>query len=134
MIPGNLTNRGNVSDNQFPDLRKFQDPEGVTRLCSASATSKASSLHVVRDSQGRVWMMPNLLSGKLRVYGDPSAILVARTVEQGFGMTPETGWEAIFEQSGYPESVLREAKRYLAANPPIDWNAEPSAEESTETA
>lgn len=119
----------------FPDLRSFKDPMGMTRWCSPGATQKVTDIETVRDSDGRLWMLPHLRSGKIFVYGNPPAIVVARAVENGFGYQPEPGWEDVFTAAGYTEDVLKCARGWLRQNPPISWDTpeEPSGKPQATT-
>lgn len=116
---------------EYPDLQQFQDPEGLTRCFAPSATPKADQLHVIIDRQGRVWMMAGVRYGSVYIYGSPPVVLVARAVDFGFGVTPEPGWEEVYEAAGYSNRILREVKRYLSAHPPISWDAPAVSEEET---
>lgn len=110
---------GRIAQDLFPDLKVFQDVQGGFRWCAPGANSSADKCFVQTDDQGRIWIMPYVEERGIIVHSDPPMICIGRNVDQGFGITPEPGWEDVVAQL-HP-NVTRIVKQHLLAHPPVLW-------------
>lgn len=110
---------GRLAQHLFPELRAFKAVDGLIRWCASGANEHVTSAFVIKDSEGRVWMLPYMETVGIVIHSDPPMICVGRSVEQGFGIHPEPGWEDVVAQ--FPRRIQVMIQDYLNEHPPILW-------------